>query len=113
MRHTLEGGTMMSKGTWQIAAGGVALAATIFVLPTPLFHVASGNADAVAVGLFGLGLALLAAGLGSLGFGLDRRSHDLKTARSYATREPSSLDEDRPVNPYGIPRSYGAVPPLT
>ncbi|WP_160664141.1 hypothetical protein [Pseudarthrobacter sp. ATCC 49987] len=104
---------MMSKGTWQIAAGGVALAATIFVLPTPLFHVASGNADAGAVGLFVLGLALLAAGLGSLGFGLYRRSRDLKTARSYATREPSSLDEDRPVNPYGIPRSYGAVPPLT
>lgn len=104
---------MMSKGTWQIAVGGVALAATIFVLPAPLLHVASGSADAGAVGLFVLGLALLAAGLGSLGIGLYRRSRDLKTARSYATREPSSLDEDRRVNPYGIPRSYGAVPPPT
>ena len=42
-----------------------------------------------------------------------RRSRDLKTARTYATREPSSLDEDRPVNPYAIPKSYGALPPLS
>ena len=102
---------MKSKGTWHIVAGSLALAATIFVLPTPLFQVATGSADAGATGLFVLGLALLAGGLGSVGIGLYRRSRDLKTARSYATREPSSSDEDRPVNPYGIPRSYGAVPP--
>ena len=37
---------------------------------------------------------------------------ELNTARSYATREPSSLDEDRPVNPHALPKSYGAGPPL-
>ena len=104
---------MKSKGTWQIVVGSAALAATLFVLPTPLFHVASGSADAGATGLFILGLALLTGGLGLLGYGLFRRSRDLNTARSYATREPSSLDEDRPVNPHAIPTSYGAVPPLT
>ena len=103
---------MKSKGTWQIAVGSVALAATLVVLPTPLFHVASGSADAGATGLFVVGLALLAGGLGFLGYGLRRRSRELNTARSYATREPSSLDEDRPVNPYELPKSYGAVPPL-
>lgn len=102
---------MKSKGTWQIAAGSVALAATLFVLPAPLFQVASGDADAGVTALFILGLALLAGGLGFLGYGLRRRSRELNTARSYATREPSSLDEDRPVNPYGLPKSYGAVPP--
>lgn len=104
---------MKSKGTWQIVAGSLALAATIFVLPTPLFQVVTGSADAGATGLFVLGLVLLAGGLGSVGFGLYRRTRNLKTARNYATREPSSLDEDRPVNPYGIPKSYGAVPPLS
>ena len=104
---------MKSSGTWQIAAGSLALAATIFVLPSPLYQVVRGSADTGATGLFILGLALLAGGLGSVGFGLYRRTRNLKTARSYATREPSSLDEDRPVNPYGIPKSYGAVPPLS
>jgi predicted phage tail protein len=103
---------MKSKGTWQIAVGSAALAATLFVLPTPLFRVASGSADAGATGLFVLGLALLAGGLGSLGYGMFRRSRELNRARSYDTREPSSLDEDRPVNPHAIPKSYGAVPPL-
>jgi hypothetical protein len=102
---------MKSKGTWHVVAGSLALAATIFVLPTPFFQVVTGSADAGATGLFILGLALLAGGLGSVGVGLYRRSRDLKTARTYATREPSSLDEDRPVNPYAIPKSYGAVPP--
>ncbi len=59
---------MKSKGTWQIAVGSVALAATLFVLPTPLFQVASGSADAGVTGLFILGLALLAGGLGFLGY---------------------------------------------
>ena len=104
---------MKSKGTWQVAVGSAALAATLFVLPTPLFQVASGKADAGATVLFILGLALLAGGLGVLGYGLFRRSRDLNTARSYTSREPSSLDEDRQVNPYAIPKSYGAIPPLT
>ena len=73
----------------------------------------TGSADAGAAGLFVLGVALLAGGLGFVGVGLYRRSRDLRTARSYATREASSLDGDRPVNPYGIPKSYGAVPPLS
>jgi hypothetical protein len=102
---------MKSNGRWIIAAGSLALAAAIFVLPTPLFKVATGRADAGTTALFLLGLVLLAGGLVSLGVGLVRRSRDLKTARTYATREPSSLDEDRPVNPYAIPKSYGAVPP--
>ena len=104
---------MKSNGTRLIVAGSLALAAAIFVLPTPLFQVASGSADAGAAGLFILGLALLAGGVGLLGVGLYRRSRDLKTARTYATREPSALDEDRPVNPYAIPKSYGALPPLS
>ncbi|MGO4193312.1 hypothetical protein AB4Y67_16800 [Arthrobacter sp. YAF17] len=97
---------MKSKGTWQIAVGSAALAATLFVLPTPLFQVTSGVADAGATGLFILGLALLAGGLGILGYGLFRRSRNLNTARSYATREPSSLDEDRPVNPHALPKTF-------
>ena len=104
---------MKSKGTWQIVAGSLALAATVFVLPTPLFQVAAGRADAGGAVLFVVGLALLAGGLAFVGVGLFRRSRDLGTARNYATREPSSLDEDRPVNPYAIPKSYGAVPPLS
>lgn len=107
----MDGGTMKANGRMPIALGSAALAAALFVLPTPLFHVASGNADAGATGLFILGLALLAGGLGFLAYGLIRRSRELNTARSYATRAPSSLGEDRPVNPYAIPRSYGAVPP--
>jgi hypothetical protein len=104
---------MKSKGFWQISVGSIALTATIFVLPTPLYQVATGSAGAGATGLFVLGLVLLAGGIGLVGLGLVRRSRDLKTARSYANREPSSSDEDRPVNPYGIPKSYGAVPPLS
>ena len=104
---------MKPNGTRQIVAGSLALAAALFVLPTPLFQVATGSADAGVAGLFVLGLALLAGGLGLLGFGLYRRSRNLKTARTYANREPSSLDEDRPVNPYAVPKSYGAVPPLS
>lgn len=97
---------MKSKGMWQIVVGSAALTATLFVLPTPLFQVASGRADAGATGLFILGLALLAGGLGFLGYGLFRRTRDLNTARSYATKERSSLDEDRPVNPHALPKSF-------
>ena len=102
---------MKSNGAWQTAVGALALLATVFVLPSPLFHVASGGTDAAATGLFVLGLALLAGGLGLTGYGLFRRSRDLSRPRSYGTREPSSVDGDRPVNPHAIPPSYGAVPP--
>ena len=102
---------MKSKGTWQIAAGSIALAVTVFVLPGPLFEVFSGIAGQGAVALFGLGLGLLLAGLGLVGVGLHKRSRNLRTARSYDTREPSSADEDRPVNPHAVPNTYGALPP--
>ena len=64
-----------------------------------------------AVALFVLGLGLLVGGLGLIALGLHKRSRNLPTARSYDTREPSSSDEDRPVNPYALPNSFGALPP--
>lgn len=102
---------MQSKGTWQIAVGSIFLAATVFVLPMPLFEVFSGIAGQGAVVLFVLGLGLLVGGLGFVAVGLHKRSRNLRTARSYDTREPSSSDEDRPVNPHALPNSYGALPP--
>ncbi len=102
---------MQSKGTWQVAAGFGFLAVTLFVLPMPLFEVFSGGAGPGAVALFVLGLGLLAVGLGFVAVGLRKGSRDLRTARSYDTREPSSSDEDRPVNPHAVPNTYGALPP--
>ena len=102
---------MQSKGTWQIAVGSIALAATVFVLPMPLFEVFSGIAGQGAAALFVLGLGLLVGGLGLVAVGLHKRSRNLRTARSYDTREPSSSDEDRPVNPHAVPNTYGALPP--
>ena len=102
---------MQSKGTWQIAVGTIFLAATVFTLPMPLFEVLSGSAGQGAAAVFVLGLVLLAAGLGLVAVGLYKRSRNLRTARSYDTREPSSSDEDRPTNPHALPHSYGALPP--
>ncbi|CAH0128053.1 hypothetical protein SRABI26_00148 [Arthrobacter sp. Bi26] len=102
---------MKPKGTWQIAVGSIALAATVFVLPMPLFDVFSGIAGQGAVALFVLGLGLLVGGLGFVAVGLHKRPRNLRTARSYDTREPSSADEDRPVNPHAVPNTYGALPP--
>jgi len=102
---------MRSKGTWQIAVGSIFLAGTVFVLPMPLYEVFSGIAGQGAVALFVLGLGLLTGGLGFVAVGLHRRSRNLRTARSYDTREPSSSDEDRPVNPHALPNTYGALPP--
>ena len=102
---------MQSKGTWLIAVGLILLAATVSVLPTPLFEVFSGTAGQGAVALFVLGLVLLAGGLVFVAVGLRKRSRNLRTARSYDTREPSSPDADRPVNPHALPNSYGALPP--
>ena len=102
---------MKPKGKWQIAVGIVFLVATVFVLPMPLFEVFSGIAGPGAVALFVLGLSLLVGGLGFVAEGLQKRSQNLRTARSYDTREPSSSDEDRPVNPHALPNAYGALPP--
>ena len=102
---------MQSKGTWQIAVGLIFLAATVFVLPMPLFEVFSGIAGQGAVTLFVLGVCLLTVGLGLVAVGLHKRSRNLRTARTYDTREPSTSDEDRPVNPHARPNTYGALPP--
>jgi hypothetical protein len=102
---------MKSKGTWQIAVGITSLVVTVFVLPMPLFEVFSGIAGQGAAALFVLGLVLLVAGLGFVSVGLLKRSRDRRTARSYDTREPTSSDGDRPVNPHAVPNTYGALPP--
>lgn len=102
---------MQSKGTWQIAVGLILLAATVFVLPTPLFEVFSDSAGQGAVVIFAVGLGLLLAGLGFIAVGLRKRSRNLRTPRTYDTREPSTSNEDRPANPHAVPHSYGAVPP--
>ena len=102
---------MKSKGTWQIAVGIIFLAATVFVLPMPLFEVSSGIGGQGAVALFGLGLGLLVVGLSFVAVGLRKRSRNLRTARTYDTREASASDEDRPVNPHALPNTYGAFPP--
>lgn len=102
---------MHSKGSWQIAVGLALLAATVFVLPTPLFEVSAGVAAQGALVMFVVGLCLLVGSLGFIAVGLVMRSRDLRTARSYDTREPSSADGDRPVNPYALPKTYGAIPP--
>lgn len=99
------------QGTRQIAGGFTALPATVFVLPMPLFEVFSGIADQGAAALFVLGPGLLLVGLGLIAVGLYKRSRNLRTARSYDTREPSSSDEDRHVNPHAVPNTYGALPP--
>lgn len=102
---------MKSKGAWQVAGGAIFLAVTVFVLPMPLFEVFSGVAGQGAVALFVLGLGLLVVGLGFVAVGLHKRSRNLRTARTYDTREPSSSDGDRPVNPHALPNIYGATPP--
>ena len=101
---------MGSKGTLFIGSGVALLAAALIVMPLPLFDALSGRG---APGLaLAAGIAVLLAGLGLLVVGLRRRSRNLRTPRTYATKEPTSLDEDRPVNPYALPKSYGAIPPL-
>lgn len=103
---------MKSKGSILIIVGLVCLAATVFILPTPAFEVLSAKSGPGTAGLFGVGLTLLLAALVLIASGIRRRSRDLRTARTYDTREPASHDGDRPVNPYELPKSYGAVPPL-
>ena len=101
---------MGSKGTLFIGPGAALLAAALIMMPLPLFYALSGRGvPGVALAA---GIAVLLAGLGLLVVGLRRRSHNLRTPRTYATQEPTSLDEDRPANPYALPKSYGAIPPL-
>jgi hypothetical protein len=103
---------MKTKGTLFIIAGLACLAATVVILPTPAFEVLSAKAGPGTAALFAVGTTFLLAALGLTSTGLRRRSRDLRTARSYDTQEPASRDGDRPVNPYELPKSYGAVPPL-
>jgi hypothetical protein len=101
----------MGKGSLQIALGGLALFATLFVLPSSLYDVVSGDATGGGMSLFFLGLALLASGLVLVAVGLIKRSRDLRTARTYASREPSLPSADRPQNPYApnsTPTQYEA-----
>ena len=101
---------MKHKGMALIAAGAVSLAAAVFLLPTPLFEVLAGKTGLVSLP-FVAGLVALVAALALLAVGFRRRGRDLRTARTYDSREPSSLDGDRPSNPYALPKSYGALPP--
>ncbi|RKR12740.1 hypothetical protein [Arthrobacter oryzae] len=102
---------MQSKRTWQITVGSILLAATMFVLPMPLAEVFTGIAGQGAAVMFVVGLGLLVGGLGFIAVGLRKQSRNLRTARTYDTREASSSNEDRPVNPYAVPNPYGAVRP--
>lgn len=102
---------MHSKGSWQIVVGLILLAATVFVLPIPLFEVSSGGAGQGTVVMFVVGLGLLVGSLGLVSVGLYKRSRNLRTPRSYDTREPSTSDGDRAVNPHALPNTYGAIPP--
>lgn len=94
----------MGKGNLHIVLGGLALFATLFVLPSSLYDVVSGNAAGGGISLFVLGLVLLAGGLVLVAVGLVKRSRDLRAARTYDTREPSLPSADRPQNPY-VPNS--------
>ncbi|WP_026553213.1 hypothetical protein [Arthrobacter sp. H20] len=94
---------MQTKGTRRLIGGGIALAATIFILPTALFEVVSGTAQGAAVVLFTLGAILLVGGLYLVITGLRKRSRDLRTPRSYDTRQGTTKDEDRPVDGHSMP----------
>ena len=80
---------MQSKGTWQIAVGLILLAATVFVLPTPLFEVFSDSAGQGAAVMFAVELGLLLAGLGFVAVGLRKRSR--KPADAAHVRHPGAL----------------------
>lgn len=94
---------MHTKGTRRLITGGVALVATLFILPTPLFEVFSGTAEGLSLVLFVLGVVLLLGGLFLVITGLVKRSGDLRTPRSYDTRQGTTSDEDRPVDGHSMP----------
>lgn len=106
---------MNARGTLQISLGGLLLFGTLFVLPSSAYDVGSGQASDVAVALFVIGLALLGGGVVLLSIGMVRRSRNLRTARTYDTREPSIPDPEHPNNPYAPPAAFsqyqaGAAP---
>ncbi len=76
---------MLTTGTRRLITGGVALVATLFILPTPLFEVFSGTAEGLSLALFVLGIVLLVSGISLVIAGLLRRSHDLRRPRDYAS----------------------------
>ncbi|MBG6179118.1 hypothetical protein [Arthrobacter sp. CAN_A1] len=94
---------MHSTGTWRLVAGGIALVATIFVLPTALFEVFNGTAEGGTIALFSVGAVLLLGGLSLVITGLRMRSRDLNTARSYDTRQATTQDDDRPIDSHSMP----------
>jgi hypothetical protein len=96
-----------AKGLIETAIGILVLFATVLVLPLPLYEIASGRARDGSIVLMVVGLALLLCGLVFLCRGLLKRSRDLRTPRTYDSWEPTTLDEDRPENPYQMP-SAGA-----
>ena len=94
---------MHTKGTRRLIGGGIALVATIFILPTPLFEVFNGTTEGLTMVLFVLGAALLLGGLVLVVTGLRLRSRDLHTPRNYDTRQPTSQDDDRPIDSHSMP----------
>lgn len=94
---------MHTEGTRRLIGGGIALVATIFILPTPLFEVFTGTAEGLTLVLFALGAALLLGGLVLVVTGLRMRSRDLRTPRTYDTRQPTSQDDDRPIDSHSMP----------
>lgn len=94
---------MKRKGMRRLVIGGIALVAVLFILPGSLVPVITGEATAGTVVLFIIGLVMLASGLFLVGTGLIARSRDLRTPRSYDSREGSSSDEDRPANAHDMP----------
>ena len=94
---------MHSTGTWRLVAGGIALVATVFVLPTALFEVFNGTAEGATIALFTVGVVLLLGGLFLVITGLRMRSRDLNTARSYDTRQAATQDDDRPIDSHSMP----------
>ncbi|WP_247041572.1 hypothetical protein [Arthrobacter rhizosphaerae] len=92
-----------AKGLIETAFGILALFASVFVLPLPLYEMASGAAKNGSVILLILGLTILICGLVLLCRGLLLRSRDLRTPRTYDSWEPTTLDRDRPENPYQLP----------
>jgi hypothetical protein len=100
------GNAMNAKGALQISLGGLLLLGTLFVLPSSAYDFVTGKAADGVVALFVVGLVLLGGGASLLFIGVVKRSRDLRTARTYDTREPSIPDPERPENPYTPPAAF-------
>lgn len=92
-----------AKGLIETAIGILTLFASVFVLPLPLYEIASGRAGDGSMLPVIVGLAVLLCGLVLLCRGLLKRSRDLRTPRTYDSWEPTPSDRDRPENPYQVP----------